>query len=215
MTSAEHAGPPGARARRSREDLLDELTALVLDEGFRGLGVADLAARLRCSRSTLYTVAASKEQVVLAVVRHFFRRATARIEARVAAEPDVGRRLAVYLLAVADELAPASPRFHDDLAHHAPAGEVYRDNTAQAARRVQELVDAGVGARAMRPVDAAFVGAAVAEVMAGIQRGSLPARTGLSDAAAYAALADLVVHGLDARRRGLEGDRGEGGPADG
>ncbi len=185
-----------SRTRRPREALLDELVAVFLAEGFVHLGVADLAARLRCSRSTLYAVAPSKEQLVLASVRHFFRRATERIEPVVLAEPDPGRRLGAYLAAVARELEPAGPAFRADLAAHPPAEEVYRANTARAARRVQELVDDGVRAGRMRPVDARFVGAAVAEVMTGIQRGVLSERTGLGDAEAYAALADLVTRGV-------------------
>ncbi|HEU5038005.1 MAG TPA: TetR/AcrR family transcriptional regulator [Nocardioides sp.] len=179
-----------------RHQLLDELIELFLAEGFLELGVGDLAARLRCSRTTIYQVAASKEQIVLTAIRGFFRRATGRIEAQVAAESDPGARLSVYLTAVAAELAPASERFYADLQAYAPAAEIYQANTALAARRVGELVAAGVEAGALRPVDASFVGAAVAQVMTAIQGGAIAAASGLADAAAYRALADLVVHGV-------------------
>jgi hypothetical protein len=53
-----------------------------------------------------------------------------------------------------------------------------------------------VAAGALRPVDAAFVGAAVAQVMTAIQGGAIASASGLADAAAYRALADLVVHGV-------------------
>lgn len=182
-----------------RDELLEELTALFLAEGFLHLGVGDLAARLRCSRTTLYQVADSKEQIIGAVVRAYFRTATARVEEQVAADPDVGRRLVTYLRAVAEALAPASEAFHRDLGAFAPAREIYEANTARAARRVQQLVDAGVASGALRPVDARFVGAAVAHVMHGIQSGSLRAATGLTDAQAYASLADLVLDGVRAR----------------
>lgn len=195
MTSA----PAAAPAQDRREALVQELTALFLAEGFRSFGVGDLAARLRCSRTTLYAVAPSKEQLVLTVLRRFFRDAAHRIEARVAAEADPGRRLAVYLSSVAEELEPAGDAFYADLAAHPPGAEIYAENTAAAARRVGELVTAGVEAGAMRPVDARFVGAAVATVMSAIQTGGVQRATGLADAAAYAALADLVEHGL-ARR---------------
>lgn len=180
-----------------RAELLDHLVDLFLAEGFRGFGIGELAARLRCSRTTLYAVAPSKEQIVLLAVRAYFRRAAARIETRVRAEPDPGARLHVYLTAVADELAPASAAFHRDLSAYPPAAEVYEDNTALAARRVQELVTAGVEAGAMRSVDAVFVGAVVARVMTGIQTGTIGAATGLDDAASYARLADLVMRGLE------------------
>ena len=179
-----------------REQLLDELVDLFLAEGFLAFGVGDLAARLRCSRTTVYLVADSKEQIVLAAVRRFFRRAAERIETRVGAERDPGARLAAYLTAVAAELSPASEAFYADLQAYAPAGEIYEENTRLAARRVQELVAAGVEAGSLRPVDASFVGAAVAAVMTAIQDGTIEAGTGLADAAAYRALADLVVHGL-------------------
>ncbi|MGB0099574.1 MAG: TetR/AcrR family transcriptional regulator [Nocardioides sp.] len=179
-----------------RHQLLDELIELFLAEGFLEFGVGDLAARLRCSRTTIYRVAASKEQIVLAAVRGFFRRAADRIEAQVAAEPDPGARLSVYLTAVAAELSPASERFYADLQAYAPAAEIYEENTRLAARRVQDLVAAGVRAGSLRPVDASFVGAAVAQVMAAIHGGRIAAASGLADAEAYAALADLVVRGV-------------------
>ncbi|HEY0951684.1 TetR/AcrR family transcriptional regulator [Nocardioides sp.] len=179
-----------------RHRLLDELIELFLAEGFLEFGIGDLAARLRCSRTTIYRVAETKEQVVLAAIRGFFRRATTRIEDRVAAEPDPGARLAVYLTAVAAELAPASERFYADLQAYAPAAEIYQDNTRLAARRVQDLLTAGARAGALRDVDAAFVGAAVAQVMSAIQRGEIGGATGLADAEAYRRLADLVLHGV-------------------
>lgn len=182
--------------RPRRDQLLDELIDLFLAEGFLSFGVGDLAARLRCSRSTIYLVAASKEQIVLSAVRAFFRRAAERIEAQVELEPDHGTRLAVYLTAVAAELSPASERFYADLQAYPPAAEIYQGNTRLAARRVQDLVSEGVAAGALRPVDATFVGAAVAQVMSGIQDGRIAAVSGLADADAYRALTDLVVHGL-------------------
>jgi AcrR family transcriptional regulator len=184
------------RAERRRVELLGRLADLFLAEGFLGFGVGDLAARLRCSRSSLYLVAGSKQEIVLVTLRAWFRGAAERIERRVLAEPDPATRLRTYLLAVSDELAPASPAFYADLLAHPPAGEVYRENTRYAARRVRALVDAGVEAGALRPVDAVFVGAAVAEVMTGIQAGRVGAATGLSDAEAYRSLADVVVGGL-------------------
>lgn len=120
---------PLPRAEQRRVELLDRLARLFLAEGFLGFGVGDLAARLRCSRSSLYLVAASKPEIVLATLRDWFRGAAQRIEERVLAEPDPAARLRTYLLAVSDELAPASPQFYADLVAHPPAGEVYEENT--------------------------------------------------------------------------------------
>ncbi|WP_232680314.1 TetR/AcrR family transcriptional regulator [Nocardioides sp. R-C-SC26] len=188
-----------ARSRERRDALLDQLTDLYLAEGFLRLGMGDLAERLSCSRSTLYLVAPSKEQIITAVVRHYFKRAAARINRHADAVEDAAGRLHAYLDAVAEELAPATDAFYSDLADFAPAAEIYQANTEMAAQRVHDLVADGVSAGALRQVDARFVGAAVAEVMTSIQSGRIEAATGLNDAAAYRALADLVVTSLLAR----------------
>lgn len=185
------AGPVKRGAAR-RAQLLDGLVGIFLAEGFAGLGLDDLAARLQCSKSTLYAVASSKEQLIAAVVRAFFRRATERVEARLAAQAAPVARIRAYLDAIAAELAPASPAFLADVQAFAPTREIYAANTAAAARRVEELVAAA--ARPGRPVDARFLAAVAAEVMPAIQQGRLSA--GADHAAAYSALADLIVAAL-------------------
>jgi AcrR family transcriptional regulator len=185
-----------ARATPRRDQLFDELLALVLAEGFAQLTLDDIAARLRCSKRTLYALAGSKEQLVTAAVRHFFRLATDRVEKAVAAADTAADRVGGYLRAVAEQLAPASKEFFDDVAAFPPADEVYRRNTRMAAARVREMVDDGVASGAFRDVHAAFVADVVAGVMVRIQQRELGASTGLSDAEAYANLAELLLHGL-------------------
>src|SRR3978361_1742822 len=104
-----------SRALARREELLDELVTLVLAEGFGAFTLDELARRLRCSKSTLYGLAASKEQLVVAVVKRFFQRATAAVEARVAVPTDHREQLSAYLLAVAEQLQPASATFFADV----------------------------------------------------------------------------------------------------
>jgi AcrR family transcriptional regulator len=188
---------PAARVpRRSarRAQILDGLVELFLEAGFLEFSVEDLAERLQCSKSTLYAVAPSKEQLITAVVRAFFRGATERIEARFAVEVDPVAGIRVYLEAISAELAPASAAFFADLDTFGPAREIYVHNTAIAARRVQELVQA---ARLPgRTLDAAFIGAVAGATMESVQRGEMAAMTGLSSATAYRLLADLIIAGV-------------------
>jgi AcrR family transcriptional regulator len=184
------------RGAARRTELFDALVDLLLAEGFARLTLDDLAARLRCSKRTLYGLAGSKEQLVRAAVVHFFRHATERVEAAVAAADAPAEQVGAYLRAVADELAPASAAFFDDVAGFPPASEVYERNTRAAARRVQQLVDAGVAVGAFRAVHAGFVGDVVSTVMVRIQQRGVAEATSLTDAEAYAALADLLLHGL-------------------
>src|SRR3954452_5224676 len=129
---------------RRRAELLDQLEQLFLRQGFASFTLEELALRLRCSKSTLYALAGSKEQLALRVIRHFFRKATDAVEAQTVTETDPALRVTAYLTAVARALSPAGPAFHGDLDAFAPGREVYERNTALAADRVRELIADGV-----------------------------------------------------------------------
>jgi len=181
---------------RPRDALLDELVALFLAEGFRRFTLAQLAARLRCSKTTLYGLGHSKEQLTANALKRFFRVSTEAVEARTAAAGGPAERIAEYLRAVADALRPASPAFMADVAAHPLAREIYERNTAIAAERVRQLIAEGVRAGDFRDVHAAFVADTVAAAMARIQTGQVRAATGLRDADAYDELAALVLDGV-------------------
>ncbi len=183
---------------RPRDGLLDELLALFLAEGFRRLTLAEIAARLRCSKTTLYGLGHSKDQLTANALKRFFHDATDAVEARTAAVADPEDRIAAYLRAVAHQLRPASATFMADLSAHPLAREIYERNTAIAAARVAQLIDEGVRAGRFREVHAAFVADVVAATMQRIQTGQVSAATGLSGADAYDELAALVLDGLRA-----------------
>ena len=183
---------------RRRGELFDALLALFLAEGFAHLTLDDIAARLRCSKGTLYTLAGSKEQLVHAVTVHFFRRATDDVEHRVAQVSGSRERITAYLTAVGAVLEVASDRFMADLDAFAPARAVYEQNTAIAARRVSELIAEGVVAQEFRDVHAAFAADLAAAMMVRIQQGTVRSTTSLDDAAAYRELAVILTAGINA-----------------
>ncbi|MFC9665554.1 TetR/AcrR family transcriptional regulator [Nocardia sp. NPDC127606] len=187
---------PSAFATARRIELFDELVDLLLTEGFAHLTLDAIAARLKCSKSTLYTLAGSKEQLVAAATVHFFKRATDAVEAKVAATTDAGERIPAYLTAVGAALSVASERFMTDLEAFAPARAVYERNTRIAARRVRDLIDEGVASGAFRHVHASFAADLAATMMVRIQQRGVRAATGLDDAAAYRELASILTHGI-------------------
>jgi AcrR family transcriptional regulator len=198
-------GDPGSSVRRRRVDLerraelLGALEELLLREGFTALTVDDIARRLRCSKATLYSVATSKEQLVIALTKHFFRQATEEIETAVAAVADPRRRISTYLAGVGSAMSRCSPTFYTDMVGYAPTAAIYSTNSTAAARRVRELIDAGVRAGALRAVDGTFAGQLTALAIEGIQSGVLLGSTGLTAGQAYGEMADLLLHGLTAR----------------
>jgi AcrR family transcriptional regulator len=188
--------PAEAGLTRRQAELLDQLEALFLAEGFARFTLDDLAFRLHCSKSTLYALAGSKEQLAHRVIKHFFRKATAAVEAQTVTETDPARRVTAYLSSVAGALAPAGPDFHRDLDAFGPGREVYERNTALAADRIRELIADGVAQGRFREVHPALVADTVTTLMFRIGRGETTRATGLDDAAAYRELAALLLHGI-------------------
>ncbi|GGS15490.1 MULTISPECIES: TetR/AcrR family transcriptional regulator [Actinokineospora] len=190
---------PALTARQSA--VLAELLALFLREGFAGFTLDDLAARLHCSKSTLYALAPSKEQLARRVVSRFFRDATERVEKRVAEAADARGRISTYLHAAADELKPASDRFVADVAAFASTQAVYERNAKAAAARIRAFIQEGVAEGLFRDVHARLVGEMAGWLIEGIQTGVLGRRAEVSDAEAFAALSDLLLGGLELTTR--------------
>lgn len=184
--------PPTARQRA----LLAELEALFLAEGFAVFTLDDLAARLRCSKSTLYALAPSKEQLAVKVVAHFFRGAAERIEERIAGIGDARKLIGEYLAGVSEQLNRASATFMVDIAEFGPARETYQLNSRVAARRIREFIDLGVAEGVFRDVHARLVAEMTGLIIEGIQTGVLASRIDVPDAEAFTALGELLLGGL-------------------
>lgn len=187
------------RASVRREELIDELIELFIRHGFLSMSIEDLARELKRSKSTLYSVAGSKEQIIVAVSRAFFRRATARIEERLQGRNDRANQIGAYLTAISEEFASASPQFFADLDAFAPTREIYRANMDVAAQRVQALVLEAVPETSRS--EAMFVGTVAGQMMEAIHRGEIEQATQLDHPAAYRALGNLIDAGVTAFAR--------------
>lgn len=181
---------------RRQSQLRDQILEIFLREGFAHLTLNDLARRLGCSKATIYTLADSKEQLVVGAIRLYFSRATDAIEAVAATADTPAAQVGVYLGAVADELRPASPQFMTDLYAFKPGRRAYEVNTRIAGRRVREMIDQGVVDGAFRDVNAAFVGEVVAATIVRIHHGDIAAACNFTDADAFAELARVVLYGV-------------------
>ena len=179
-----------------KDELLDRLVMLFLADGFHGLTLDALAQHLRCSKTTLYSLGYSKDEVILNTVKHFLRTSTEEIERQTANASNPTDRIVTYLNAVADGLRPGSQQFYTDLAAHPGTRALYELNTHVAADRIRQLVTQGVDAGAFRDVHAAFVADVAATTIARILAGEVTDRVGLSVVDAFSELAALILSGI-------------------
>ncbi|QWF81766.1 TetR/AcrR family transcriptional regulator [Amycolatopsis sp. CA-230715] len=188
----------GRRQTARQRALLTQLEDLFLAEGFAGFTLEDLATRLRCSKSTLYALAPSKEQLAVKVVAHFFKGAADEIERRIAGIDDARKLIGEYLAGVSEYLSRASAVFMADIAEFAPARATYELNSRAAAARIRTFIAKGVRDGVFREVKAKLIAEMAGMLIEGIQTGVLGARAGVSDADAFTALSDLLLGGLAA-----------------
>ncbi|WAL66339.1 TetR/AcrR family transcriptional regulator [Amycolatopsis cynarae] len=192
----------GSRQLTARQRaLLAELEELFLAEGFIHFTLDDLAAKMHCSKSTLYALAPSKEQLAVRVVAHFFKGAAELLDERIAGISDARETIGTYLAGIAEYLHRASPEFMRDINDFAPARDAYELNSRAAAARIRSFIARGVDDGVFREVHAQLIAEMAAVLVESIQSGVVGARAGVSDAEAFTALSELLLDGLASRDR--------------
>jgi AcrR family transcriptional regulator len=192
--------------RSSRQwEILDELEAIYLAEGFRRLGVGALAARLRCSRRTLYELAPSKSALFLLVLDRFLHRIREKGAQRAAAEPDPRARVAALLEPGITETRRAGDAFAADVAAFEPARRLLDRHQRARMAELRDVLESGVASGAFRGVHAEFVADLMLAAVGRARDPALLRRTRLSMSEAFEECSRLLQHGLlhpqAARRR--------------
>lgn len=133
-------------------EIMDALSAIVVVDGFAGLTVADLADRLRCSRRTLYTLAASRDDLILNVVSGLFEQ-WENTAAAAAAVAGSGVNAVLAYLGAGLEACDAFPVFFDDVARVPDIAAVHDQHRLSRHRHIAELISVGVDNGTMRTCD--------------------------------------------------------------
>lgn len=147
------AGPLTKRG----EELLDTLEAIVLAEGFEHLNVSDMAARLACSKRTLYELAPSRQLLLLRVIGRFFARI--RDDAASIGARDVAARQQVYDylqigVRAAERLSPAAVR---DMQSWVSARALWQEHVALRVDGLRRIIEAGIRSGEFKDIHPAFV----------------------------------------------------------
>lgn len=145
------------RSSRRAEELLDALEEIILSEGFARLTVADMAARLRCSRRTIYELAPSKNELVLLVLNRFFKRIRDDAEAIIRDFDDPGRRMYEYLQVGVRAAHRMSPVTVSDIDKWVPSRKIWQAHIRMRVDGLRRLVEEGIERGVFRGVHAHLV----------------------------------------------------------
>lgn len=179
-----------------RAELLPQVQDLILAEGFASLRMDDISAKLRCSKSTLYALWGSKEQLMVMVARTFFLAVAEHAAELLRGITDPAERVRTYLAVVGDELRKMSKACYGDMISYEPTRDVCVAAVQASADQLRRYVHEGVATGAFRAADAAFVAQAVTLLFDGMQNGDLSRRVNLTKRESQAELIEFVVTSL-------------------
>ena len=176
--------------------LVEQLETLVRRNGFGDLGIGEIARELRCSRSTLYAIAPSKEQLFLLVVDRLFRDIESAAEAAAEREREPAPRVEAFLAAGLEEVRGIAPRLIDEIAAH-PAGRIrMAEFQRSSSGKLRVLIEEGIAAGVFHPVNATLAAELLDATVTRIQEARLLRETGLGPSDALADVFRIITHGL-------------------
>jgi AcrR family transcriptional regulator len=216
--AARASAPPRITASRAQAGpgraklMLDALQDVILKEGFANLTVGDLAARLRCSRRTLYELAPSKHDLVLLILRRFFKQVREEAYGAVNEKDDPGRQIFEYMHVGVDAAMRMSPVAVADIDRWAPANRLWQEHISLRVKGLRELVQKGIDAGLFRGVQVHLVAEVMFASWLRIREADFYVHQNISLADAFRELTRLLLHGLlhrgaDDKPRGARGPR--------
>lgn len=204
---------PGVRAPRRRLsrsteqsltarqlEILDTLDESVLSGGFSALTMAEIAKRMTCSLRTLYGIAPSKEELVLAVAdRHLQRIGREAMEALESDESPLCR-LRAYLRATNLALQPTTVIFSMDFNKLPGARQLADAHASYIVAITRALLDEAVREKEVAPLDTAALALVLGRLGLEFARPELEKIIHHSPRETANSVAEIILDGLLARR---------------
>jgi AcrR family transcriptional regulator len=193
--AGQRRGPRRPWSDRERV-LLDELERIFFAEGFAHLNVADLAARLRVSRSTLYRLAPGKQELVELVIDRMFNRMGKLARAELEGRADPAAKVAAYLGAGTASVRASSLEFSRDLEANTGTRAVYDRHQATGMEVLAGLIEDGGRTGGFWPVPAAMVVEIADAAHARLRDPGVLAALGITHAQAIDGLIGILLYGI-------------------
>ncbi len=194
-TTHSHKSHSAPLKKRSAETF-EAFEALILAEGFSRLNVSEIAARLRCSKRTLYELAPSKKMLVLKALDNFFSRIRQEADHVIDNTLDPERQLYDYLhvgVCAAERLSQAVVT---DIQEWEPARTLWQEHISLRVDGMGRIIENGVKAGVFREVPPAFVAEIVFASIKRFREPDFSDSTGLTISEAFHEFYEMLLHSL-------------------
>lgn len=193
--------PSTEQALTSRQlEILDTLDESVLGGGFSNLTMADIAKRMTCSLRTLYGIAPSKEELVLAVAdRHLQRIGREAMDALELDESPLSR-LRAYLRATNLALQPTTVIFSMDFSNLPGARELAEAHAGYIVSITRALLDEAVESDEVTPFDTGALALVLGRLGREFARPDVEKIVQNSARETADSIAEIILDGLASRR---------------
>jgi AcrR family transcriptional regulator len=186
-------------------EILDTLDDTVLRGGFADLTMAEIAKRMTCSLRTLYGIAPSKEELVLAVAdRHLQRIGREAMEA-LELDEDPLSRLRAYLRATNLALQPTTVIFSMDFDKLPGARQLADAHAGFIVAMTRALLDEAVETRQVAPIDTAALALVLGRVGREFARPDVDKMIQNSARETADTIAGIILDGLVAQKAASDG----------
>ncbi len=184
---------PGSDRQKA---LLAELEAMFLANGFRTITVDEIAARLKCSKRTLYEIAPSKQEMFILVIESWLERIRHLGWQGALQHDDPEQRMMAYLAPGVVESRPASRKFVADLQSYRPALALLESHQTQRTNVLMEIIEDGIRRGKFKPFHSALVAEIFLAAVNRINEPSMLERTGVGFSQAFDELFRILTTGL-------------------
>jgi AcrR family transcriptional regulator len=178
------------------EEFAEKLSALMLSEGVANLTVAEIAARMRCSRRRLYELAGSKEELFFLFVQQLFDAVLQKSLEIVKTERDLATAISAYLDLGVRAAGKMSAVSLADLQSSVQGRKLYQDYQRTRAKWLGELIDEGVKRGVFARYHSRVVTEIILAALLNIRRPKFLEDTNITMEEAVDELYKLILNGL-------------------
>lgn len=186
------------RQRQSlKARILDHAETRLLEQGFRGMRVDELARDVGISKRTLYEQFRTKEEMAQEALMRLNHKLHEGVEAILAADQDEAEKLRAIVSRICRSYARARPPFYRDLETTPSLTELVETCQSRCFETVETLVRAGVANGSFRAhLDARLVRRTILAAITTISRPEVLSEDRKSIDEALDGVVDLILHGM-------------------